>query len=141
MRVEPRAVLAPKEHPLAERDAVTVAEVLDEPFIGYHPDVDREWAGFWSLDDHRGGPPSELTPDRASNPQEVLAALAVRKAITTVPSSSAALLVNVMTGIAAIPLSDARPTAFVLAGRRDRPHPLVEEFVAFARPREGGAET
>ena len=137
IRVESRAVLAPKDHALAERDAVSVADVLDEPFIGYHPDVDREWAGFWSLDEHRGGPPRQLTPDRATRPQEVLAALAVRSAITTVPSSSAALLLNVMTGIAAIPLTDARPATFVLAGRRDRPHPLVDEFVAFARPRDG----
>ncbi len=135
VRVEPRAVLAPKGHPLAKRDSVTVADVLDEAFIGYHPDVDPEWAGFWSLDEHRGGPPRELTPDHAANPQEVLAALAVRGAITTVPSSSAALLLNVLTGIAAVPLEDASPAAFVLAGRRDRPHPLVEEFVAFARPR------
>jgi DNA-binding transcriptional LysR family regulator len=133
VRVEPRTVLAPSGHPLADRDELTVAEAIDETFIGYDPCVEPGWAGFWSLDDHRGGPPRRVTPDQASVPQEILAALAVRSAITTVPASSAALLVNVLTGIAAIPLTDAAPTTFVLAGRRDRPNPMVESFVEFVR--------
>jgi len=137
VRVEPRAVLAPSGHPLAERSKLTVAEVIDETFIGYHPGVEPGWAGFWSLDDHRGGPPSRVTADQVAAPQEVLAALAVRSAITTVPASSAALLVSARTGIAAIPLTDAAPTRFVLAGRRNRRNPSVEAFVAFVREAVG----
>jgi DNA-binding transcriptional LysR family regulator len=132
VRTEPRVVLAPAGHPLAERSHLNVADVLEETFIGYHPSVDRQWAGFWSLDDHRGGPPSQLTPDRASVPQEVLAALAVRSAITTVPSSAAAVLVNVLAGITAIPLVDADPTTFVIAGRIDRINALVSSFREFS---------
>jgi DNA-binding transcriptional LysR family regulator len=131
LRVEPRAVLVRSGHRLANRSALTVAEVIGETFIGYNPAVDAVWAGFWSLDDHRGAPPARLTPDEASAPQEVLAALAVRDAVTTVPSSSAALLVNVMTGLESIPLTDANPTTFVLAGRRDRRSALVDAFVEF----------
>ena len=85
------------------------------------------------MDDHRGGPPRRVTPDQASTPQEVLAALAVRDAITTVPRSSAALLVSFATSIAAVPLADAAPVTFVIAGPRDRPNPLVARFVAFVR--------
>jgi DNA-binding transcriptional LysR family regulator len=132
LRVESRAVLVRSAHRLANRRALTVAEVIDETFIGYNSAVDPAWAGFWSLDDHRGGPPARVTPDQASVPQDVLAALAVRDAITTVPASSAALLVNVMTGLESIPLTDASPTTFVFAGRRDRRSELVETFVAFA---------
>ena len=131
VRVEPRAVLVRSGHPLADRNDLTVAEVIDEVFIGYDSRVEPGWSGFWSLDDHRGGPPVRVTPDQASTPQDVLAALAVRSAITTVPASSAVLLVNVQTGLAAIPLTDADPTTFVLAGRRDRRSALVETFVAF----------
>jgi DNA-binding transcriptional LysR family regulator len=133
VRVEPRAVLAPSGHRLAGRDRVTVSEVIGEAFIGYHPRVEKGWAGFWSLDGHRGGPPAQITPDRASAPQEVFAALAVREAITTAPSSSAALLVSHVTSLSAVPIPDAEPTTFVLAGRRDRRTPHVESFVAFAR--------
>jgi DNA-binding transcriptional LysR family regulator len=133
VRAEPRAVIVPHGHRLAERDQVTVSEVIDETFIGYHPSVDPDWAGFWSLDGHRGGPPLRTTPDQVSSPQEVFAALAVREAVTTVPSSSAALLVNHARGIRALPIPDAAHTTFVLAGRRDRRTAYVERFVAFAR--------
>ena len=133
LRVEPRAVLAPTRHPLATRNEVSVADVLDETFIGFHNSVDPAWAGFWSLDDHRGGPPPHATDDRVANPQEVLAALAMRVAITTVPSSIAELLVGPRTGMAAIPLRDAAPAEITLVGRKDRRNPLVETLAAFAQ--------
>jgi len=139
VRTDPRVLLAPAGHPLAERSHLTVGDVLDETFIGYNPSVDMKWAGFWSLDDHRGGPPAHLTPDEASVPQEVLAALAVRSAVTTVPASSAAVLVNVLVGIAAVPLVDADPATFVLAGRSDRINPLVSSFREFSS-QEGSRE-
>jgi len=133
VRVEPRVVLTRRDHPLARRSELHVADVIDEIFVGADPCVDPGWAGFWTLDDHRGGPPRRVTPDQASTPQEVLAALAVRDAITTVPRSSAALLVSFATSITAIPLADAAPVTFVIAGPRDRPNPLVARFVAFVR--------
>ncbi len=139
VRSEPRAVLAPRGHPLADRREVSVNDVLDEAFIGYSDQVDPTWAGFWSLDDHRGGPPLHVTTDQATGPQEVLAALAVRDAITTVPASSAAVLVNFLTGLTSIPLTDADPTTFVLTGRRDRDNPLVERFREFAKGSKGVA--
>ncbi len=84
-----------------------------------------------------------MTSDQASGPQEVLAALAVREAITTVPASSAAVLVNFLTGLTSIPDVDADPTTFVLTGRRDRQNPLVERYLEFVRkpalPSEGSA--
>jgi DNA-binding transcriptional LysR family regulator len=138
LRVEPRAVLVRSGHPLANRDALTVAEVIEETFIGYSSSVDPVWSGFWSLDDHRGGPPLQVTPDQALVPQDVLAALAMRDAITTVPASSAALLVNVVTGLQSIPLTDADPTTFVFAGREDRRSAGVEKFLAFSRQDAGG---
>jgi DNA-binding transcriptional LysR family regulator len=133
VRRESRAVLAPKQHHLAARDAVSVADVLDETFIGLHPDVAPEWAGFWSLDDHRGGPPRSRTQDRAANPHEVLAALAVRDAITTVPSSVAAVLLNVLSGIVTVPVTDGAPCTIMLVGHADRRNPLVASVLAFAR--------
>ena len=133
VRVEPRAMIVPYRHRLADRAHVTVSEVIDETFVGYHPSVDPDWAGFWSLDGHRGGPPARVTPDQVLAAQEVFAALAVRDAVTTVPSSSAALLVKHVKGIRAVPIPDAEPTVFVLAGRRDRRTAPVDSFVAFAR--------
>jgi DNA-binding transcriptional LysR family regulator len=133
LRSEPRVVLAPRRHPLAKRSELTLADVLDETFIGIHPSVEPVWAGFWSLDDHRGAPPRRLTADRAANPHEVLAALAVRRAITTVPSSVAGLIPDVVPGVVAIALRDAQPATVTLLGHEDRANPLVETLLQFAR--------
>jgi DNA-binding transcriptional LysR family regulator len=139
VRYEPRVVLAPARHPLARHSKVEVAEVLDETFIGLHRSVEPAWAGFWSLDDHRGAPPGRVTPDRADNPQEVLASLAVRRAIITVPVSVAKALSNVLSGVVAIPLRDANPSTIMLVGHDDRPNPHVMALRAFARDIAGTA--
>jgi DNA-binding transcriptional LysR family regulator len=137
LRLEPRVVLAPKRHPLAERSELPVAEAIDETFIGLHPSIEPAWAGFWSLDDHRGGPPPHVTADRAANAHEVLAALTVRTAITTVPASVAETILNVLSGVVAIPLRDAEPAAIELVGHEDRRNPLVAAFASFARSLAG----
>ncbi len=142
LRSEPRAVLAPRRHPLAGLPEVSVADVLDETFIGLHQSVEPAWAAFWSLDDHRGGPPRRLTRDRAANPHEVIASLAVRRAITTVPASVAGLIPDLLTGVVAIPLRDAHPATIVLVGHEDRANPLVETLLKFARGTDAaGART
>jgi DNA-binding transcriptional LysR family regulator len=137
LRREPRVVLAPRDHPLAHRAELDVAEVIDQVFIAFHPSVDPKWAGFWSLDDHRGSSPRHTTVDDALNPQEVLAALAVREAITTVPASAASVMVNVLTTIVAVPLRDAEPSTIMLVGHKARSNPLVETVVSFATAQMG----
>lgn len=131
VREEPRVVLAPPRHPIATRPEVSPEEVLDETFVGFHPLVDAGWASFWNLDDVRGGPPRESTRDRAANAQEVLAALAVRPCITTVPASVAAMA-RAMGGLVPIPLRDAAPVRIGLLGRDDRRTVHVEALRTFA---------
>ena len=133
LRSEPRTVLAPSAHRLAKREFVTVEELLGETFIGFHPRVAPSWAGFWSLDDHRGGPPEQATSDRAANPQEVLAALALRDAVTTVPASVAHILANVFVGVTAIELRGADPATIALSGHSERRNPRVAALLDFAR--------
>ncbi len=136
LRSEPRMILAPRRHHLSSRDELTLADVLDETFIGLDPAIDPSWAGFWSLDDHRGCAPARLTGDRAANPQEVLAALAMSDAITVVPSSVAGVILNVLTGVVPIPLLDAEQSKIVLAGHKGRHNPLVGTLVSFAAGEE-----
>ena len=137
IRREPRVVLAAKGHRLAGRDALKVADVLDETFIGFDPSTDQEWAGFWSLDDHRGAPPRRVTTDRVANGQEVLASLAVSTAITTAPAVAGTLLAGRQTRVVPIPLEDAQPSDVVLVGRRDRRTPPVETMLAFFHSLDG----
>jgi DNA-binding transcriptional LysR family regulator len=132
LRLERRVALLPERHHLAERGELSIADVLEEAFIGMHPTADPIWAGFWSLDDHRGAPPRVVTGDRAANAQEVLAALAVRNAITTVPAAVAAMIPGVLSGVAAVPLCDAEPAAIELVGRNDRRGAAVGAVLGFA---------
>jgi DNA-binding transcriptional LysR family regulator len=133
VRREPRVALVPSRHRLAAREELALGDVLDETFIGLHPSVDPGWAGFWSLDDHRGGPPASVTRDRAATAPEVLAALSVRDAITTVPASVARTLAGAGAGLTAIPVRDAAATSIVLAGPSERSTAAVAALRAFAR--------
>jgi DNA-binding transcriptional LysR family regulator len=133
LRREPRVLLVSSRHRLAASRELSVADVLDETFIGFHPLVDPGWAGFWSLDDHRGEGPRRLTADRAANPHEVLAALTVRDAITTVPGAVAGLVPEFLAGVVTIPLRDAVPATIVMVGHEDRANPLVASVLDFAR--------
>ncbi len=107
--------------------------MIDETFIGFHPSIEETWAGFWNLDDHRNGAPRRVTVDRALSPQEILASLTVRRAITTAPSSVAQSIVNAPSGVVAIPLRDAEPVTITLVGHEDSRNPLVPALVAFLR--------
>jgi DNA-binding transcriptional LysR family regulator len=137
LRSEPRVVLAPAHHPLARRAELDVADAIDERFISLHPSVDPTWAGFWSLDDHRGAPPRRTTGDAVINPQEILATLPARDAITTVPASVASVIVSILSTIVAVPLNDAEPSRIMLVGHKERSNPLVQAVVSFAAAQIG----
>jgi DNA-binding transcriptional LysR family regulator len=136
VRTEPRAVIVPRSHPLAQRETVTVEEVLDEVFLGYHADVQREWAGFHCLDDHRGAP-ARLTRDRARTPSDMLTMLASlrvsRPAIAVVPLSDAMIAQYILRGVVAIPVSDAAPAVLSLTWRGEICNPDVAELLDLAK--------
>jgi len=131
VRVEPRAVVLPSDHALAERSELTVADVVDDLFLAYHPDVQRAWAAFHNLEDHRGAP-ARLTADNARTPPEMLAMMASRRAIATVPLSDARVIERVLRGVVAIPLIDADPATLSLVWREDDHNPCVHALVATA---------
>jgi DNA-binding transcriptional LysR family regulator len=142
LRPEPRVVLAPRSHRLAERSELTVADVLDETFIGFHPSIEPWWAGFWSLNDHRGGPAPHVTADRVSNSQELFTMVAAENAIMAVPACHAALIARALNSVVAVPLCDADPAVLALAGRLDHRNSLVETLIAVAENlTEGGTDT
>ncbi|HEX8714173.1 MAG TPA: LysR family transcriptional regulator [Solirubrobacteraceae bacterium] len=136
---EPRAVLVNRAHPLAERDELEVAEVLDEPFYGHAASVEPTWAGFWTLDDHRGKPPKRLTDDRPANSLELIATISSGNAIRAFATTTATAIARFLGELVAIPLRDAAPAECTLAWRAGDGSPLVEAFVETARRVETGA--
>jgi DNA-binding transcriptional LysR family regulator len=130
---EPRTVLAPVSHPLAGRKELSVAEVLDETFLGFDQSVDPVWAGFWSLDDHRGGPPAKLILGNVGNAQQRFAALASGRGIATAPACHAKAIASALPSVVAIPLADAEPAVLTLLARKASPNPLVRTLLASAQ--------
>jgi DNA-binding transcriptional LysR family regulator len=137
-RLEPRVVVAPDSHSLAERSELAVSEVLDETFLRFHPSVEPIWAGFWSLDDHRGEPPPHTTADTPLTSTELVACIASGRAITTIPACQAATILNILPDVVALPLRDADPAALALVWRDDNHNPLVRALVALAGRRTEG---
>ena len=130
-RVEPRVIVAHNTHPLARRSELLVAEVLDETFLGFHPSVDPVWAGFWSLDDHRGRPAPNTT-DTALTSTEMVVIIGSGRAITTVPACQAKTLLSILTDVVAIPVRDARPAVLALVWREDNQNTLVHALAELA---------
>jgi DNA-binding transcriptional LysR family regulator len=132
VRLEPRAVVAHRDHPLAGRLEVSVEEVLDETFISYHPKVQATWSGFHSLNDHRGGPPRSMTADCAATSLQMLGIMATHRAITAVPACDAQVAQRVLPDVVSIPLRDADPAVLSLAWSEDHSPSLVHALVATA---------
>src|SRR5207245_1626462 len=117
VRVEPRALVLAGDHRLGQRDELDVAEALDETFVSYHPDVQATWAGFHSLDDHRGGPPARLTEDHALTSLQMLGIMTSARAVTVVPEADARIVAQVAPNIISIPIRNAAPARVSLVWR------------------------
>jgi DNA-binding transcriptional LysR family regulator len=137
VRSEPRAVVMHRTNRLAGRRALAVADVLDEPFIGYHDDVQREWAGFHCLDDHRGGPAGAVTADRASTSLQMLGLMSAGQAVTVVPACDGRIVAQAIPELTSIPLCDAAPARLSLVWDEARCPPLLEALLAVARVSHG----
>lgn len=136
VRVEPRAVVVHRIHPVARLSEISLQDVLDEAFIGYHPDVQPEWAAFHSLDDVRGEPPGRLTSDDAASSLQMAGIMSSSsRAITAVPHLDARLASLLLTYLVAIPLPDAAPAEVCLVWRSENRNPLLEDLLAAARAR------
>lgn len=137
----PRTVLVRSGHPLAGREPLCAADVLGARFVGFHGDVQAEWAAFHTLDDVRGGP-AACTDDRALTTLQMLAVLASGEAITVAPEPDALVGAQAMPGIVARPLVGVAPAEVCLVWRSGSPSPIVAKLAEWARglpSRNGGA--
>jgi DNA-binding transcriptional LysR family regulator len=140
VRVEPRALMAHRAHALAGYPELAMADVLDETFVSYHPDVQPAWAAFHSLDDHRGGPPREMTGDHALSTLQMLGIMSSRQAITVVPYGDAKLARQVLPDIVATPLQDAAPAAVSLLWCEGASSRLLEDLIDTAKRLAAGED-
>jgi len=132
VRVEPRALLVHRDHALARRAELDVADALGATFVSYHPDVQEAWAGFHCLDDHRGEPPAQLTEDHALTTLQMLGIMSTPHAVTSVPNADAKLAAQLLPDVRAIALPDAAPAVVSLVWREDTGNQLVNDLAEIA---------
>jgi DNA-binding transcriptional LysR family regulator len=125
----PMVVAMAVGHPLARRGELSVADVLDQPFL-HGPDLHPQWAAFWTLDAARGGPPN-VADGHVANAHDALGAVVAGRAIATVAAWVPDGLPH--PGVIAVPLVDGPTVPVRLVWRTDDDSPIVQALVDLAR--------
>lgn len=132
---EPRLVALSEAHPLAARESLDFAELLDEPFLAL-PGTGPELRDYWLALDSRGGRPPVIGAE-IGGVDETYEALAGGLGICLVAAGNVPLLAR--EGVAIRPVSGVTPSRLVLAWRADDNRPLVRGYARAAaelRPSE-----
>jgi DNA-binding transcriptional LysR family regulator len=126
--VDPRGVCVSTDHPLASRESVSVAEVLDEPLSAPRC-ADPVWRTYWTLEAERKGKPATIVAETGSLAEELDAvALGQYVMITVVAAARYAP----RPGVRIVPINDIAGTETAVAWRADRETELVRAFVKTA---------
>ena len=124
---EPRGVLLSTEHPLAERESLTLDDIADEPL----PRVeDPAWNAFWRIDprpDGRRAPDGPLV----NVIEDKFERIASGDTIAIVPIPGNARLIR--PDLTVVPLDDVDPAHVALATRKDDRGRLVAEWRKIAQ--------
>ncbi|MFF6775442.1 LysR family transcriptional regulator [Streptomyces sp. NPDC012637] len=140
---EPRLVALPEDHPLAARERISFAELLDEPFLAL-PDTGPELRDYWLALDARDGRPPVVGAEIASA-DETYEALVGGLGICLVATGNAPLLTR--GGVVTRPVDGVSESRLALAWRADDTRPEVRAYAraaaAASRAKDGpqGART
>jgi DNA-binding transcriptional LysR family regulator len=128
---EPRVLVVGAAHPLAERESVTVAEVLavEEPMI-LPRCPDAAWTAFWNLDEYRGGPATDVAFHTATLLEE-LEVIALGRPCAMI-SALAVERYAPRPGVRFIPICDVSGSTVTVAWRPERETDLLRAFVETA---------
>ncbi|MFB7354942.1 LysR substrate-binding domain-containing protein [Streptomyces gardneri] len=132
---EPRLVALPAAHPLAARESLDFADLLDEPFLALSDGV-PELRDHWLALDARGGRPPVIGAE-IGGVDETYEALVGGLGVCLVAAGNAPLLAR--EGVVVRPVRGLTPSHLVLAWRADDTRALVRDYARAAaelRPRE-----
>lgn len=122
---EPRIAILPSWHPLAGRDRITIADLLDEHWLQM-PGRDRAWRDFWLAISHRDGAAPLLGPE-VRTIDEQLTATATGAYVSLAPRSVADFYRR--PGIAYVAVDGIEPSAVAIGWRRGDGRASVRRFV------------
>ena len=126
---EPRVVGMADGHPLAGRDTIEVAELLDEPFLAL-PASAGPLRDFWLATDVRGGRPARIGAEVAST-EETYEALADGRGVCLLAAGNAGLIS--LGGVITRPVNGLSLATLALAWRRHDSWPLVLDYARASR--------
>ncbi|MEU6540544.1 LysR substrate-binding domain-containing protein [Streptomyces sp. NPDC047000] len=121
---EPRLVAMARTHPLADRDTVDFADLLEEPFLAL-PDSAGPLRDYWLATDARGGRPARIGAEVAST-EETYEALAAGLGVVLLAAGNAPLIT--LGGVVTRPVTGISPSRFALAWRTDDHRALVHAY-------------
>ncbi|MDA2890627.1 LysR substrate-binding domain-containing protein [Mycolicibacterium sp. BiH015] len=123
---EPLMVAMPAGHRLGERDEVSFADLLDEPFLAL-PATSGVLRDHWLALEHRGGRPVHIGAEIASA-EETVEALTAGLGVCLLAAGNTALVER--DGVVVRPVTGLPPSRLVLAWRRGDERPLLSALRA-----------
>ncbi|MFJ4185512.1 LysR family transcriptional regulator [Kitasatospora sp. NPDC089509] len=130
---EPRLVAMSQEHPLAAREVVDFADLLDEPFLAL-PESAGVLRDHWLALDARGGRPPRIGAEIAST-DETYEALVDGRGVCLLAGGNAPLIA--LGGVVTRPVHGLSPSRLALARRADDHRPLVLAYARACRQATG----
>ncbi|GAA1325005.1 LysR substrate-binding domain-containing protein [Leucobacter albus] len=132
---EPRVLVVPAHHRLADRSEISLSEIADEPLLTVRSDC-QEWNGFWLAADARGGTAPATSRIVDSVDEELL--LVATQGFLTITAASVERYAS-RPGVRFVPITDIAPSVVAIAWRRGTAIGAIGEFVAAARHVSGAA--
>ena len=117
-------------HPLAGRAQVTLDDIVDLRFPGFHPSSSGGWFSSWFFDDFRSAPAATTTDD-AATPFEM--AIVVQEGRAIAPAAESFARAFPVDGIRWLPIMDAPPATLALAWYPQNSNPAGRAFVRVGR--------
>jgi DNA-binding transcriptional LysR family regulator len=122
---EPRLVALPSGHRLAGQESVSMADLLDEPFLAL-PASAGPLRDFWLATDHRNGHPVRIGAE-IHDTEETYEAVASGIGVCLLAAGNAPIFAR--GAITMLPVYDLSPSELVLAWNERHCPPLLETFV------------
>jgi DNA-binding transcriptional LysR family regulator len=126
---EPRLVALPNDHALAERESVSMEDLLDEPFLAL-PASAGPLRDYWLALDDRYGHPVRIAAE-INDTEETYEAVASGIGVCLLAAGNAPIFDR--GDVTMLPVPDLSPSELVLAWNERHCPPLLETFVALCK--------
>ncbi|ASF10468.1 putative LysR family transcriptional regulator [Nocardia brasiliensis NBRC 14402] len=128
LRTEPRWVLLPENHPLADQETIEFTDLLDEPFVAL-PTEAGAVRDFWLGNDARSGRQPKIGAE-AATPEDKLEAVSLGLGVCLLAENNVPMYR--WPGLTARPVAGLAPCELAVAWRADDTRPTILEFAGRA---------